>query len=105
MTSEIVRIENANPEDASSFAELDRANPGHVFDLTAAEALDAEAFAKRLEFALVGGDRASVFAYRMAGQRKGKESRGASPWTGYLARRPRPGRGAPRRRDLGGEPL
>jgi len=74
-----LRIENAGPAGASSLVELDRAHLERAFALDAAGALDAEAFGKRLESVLVGGDRVSIFAYRMAGQRKSKESRGRLP--------------------------
>jgi len=79
VASEKVRIENAGPAGASSLVELDRAHLERAFALDAAGALDAEAFGKRLESVLVGGDRVSIFAYRMAGQRKSKESRGRLP--------------------------
>ena len=84
VASQIVRIENADLADAISPKELDRANLERAF------ALDAAAFGKSLESVPAGGDRASIFAYRKAGQRKSKEGM-------------RPGRGAPRRREPGDE--
>ena len=101
VASWIVRIENADPADAISPAELDRANLKRAFAPGAAEAFDAEAFGKRLGSGPSGGDRAPNFACWMAGQRK--KVRWAPPLTGYLARRLGPGRGAPCRRDPGDE--
>ncbi len=67
----LARVENADLADAVSPKELDRANLELAFALEATEALDAEAFEKRLESVLAGGDRAS-FAYWKAGQRDSK---------------------------------
>jgi hypothetical protein len=104
LASEIVRIENADPADASSPAELDRANLARAFALTAAEALDAEAFGKRLlgscSPAAIGppssptGWPSSARAGKVEGHRPG---RGA--WQGG------PVLGGERRRGLGGETL
>ena len=67
----MVRIEHTDLADAVP-QELDRANLERAFALDAAEALVAEAFGKRLESVLAGGDRASIFAYWKAAQRKCK---------------------------------
>jgi len=64
----------STPLDAISPKELDRANLKRAFVLDGAEAFDAEVFGKRLEPMPDGGDRASIFAYWMAGQRERKDS-------------------------------
>jgi len=103
LASEIVSIENVDPADASSPAEFDRANRVRVFALTAAEALDAEVFGKRLGScspAAIGppssptGWPSSARAGKVEGRRPG---RGA--WQGG------PVLGGERRRGLGGETL
>ncbi len=73
VATEIERIENADPADALAPSELEQANLKRAFAVDAAETLDAEAFGKRLESVLAAGDKGSIFAYYMAGQRKSKD--------------------------------
>jgi hypothetical protein len=67
---EIERIESADLADALTEEELARANQKRAFALDAAETMGPEAFKKRLESVLAGGDRGNIFAYWMAGRRK-----------------------------------
>lgn len=86
VASEIEGIENADPADALTSEELERANQKRAFALDAAEILDAEAFGKRLESVLVGGDKDNIFAYYVAGLRKGKDRGGRVPFGDALGR-------------------
>jgi hypothetical protein len=102
LASEIVRIENADPADASSPAELDRANLARLCSDRRRGPL-RRGVRKAVRVVLAGGDPASVFAYWMVEQRKSREGRGAPPWTGCLEAVPV--LGGERRRGLGGETL
>lgn len=84
--SEIESIENADPADSLTPDELERANQKRAFAIDASETLSAEAFDKRCESVLAGGDRGSIFAYWMAGQRKSRERSDRVPIGGVLAR-------------------
>jgi hypothetical protein len=73
VASEVERIENADPANSLSSEELEQANKRRAFAMDAADTLDTKVFGKRLESVLAGGDKGSIFAYWMAGQRLSKE--------------------------------
>lgn len=69
-STRVENARNADPTELLAEEELGRANAKRAFALDASESFDAEAFGKRLESVLAGGDKAAIFAYWMAGQRK-----------------------------------
>ena len=69
-SARVENAKNADPTELLTADELARANAKRAFAIDDAEALDAEAFGKRLKSVLAGGDKGAIFAYWMAGQRK-----------------------------------
>lgn len=82
--SEIEIIENADPTSSLSSDELEQANLRRAFAMDAAETLSLEAFGKRLASVLAAGDKGSIFAYLVAGQRKSADRGGRVPFRDVL---------------------
>ena len=68
--AEITNLEHRDPTELLSADELERANAKRGFANDAAESLGLGALTSRLESVLAGSDRAAIFAYWQAGQRK-----------------------------------
>ncbi|MDP9477280.1 MAG: hypothetical protein M3R38_16635 [Actinomycetota bacterium] len=64
------RVEHADPAALLSDEELSRANARRGFANDQADSLRVEDLLKRLSSVLHGGDRAAIFAYLLAGQRR-----------------------------------
>ena len=68
--AEITNLENRDPAELRASEELARANQKRAFASDAAETLDVGSIVRRLEAVLAGGEKGSVFARWMAGQRR-----------------------------------
>ena len=67
---EVANLENRDPADLLTPGELVLANRRRAFALDAAETLGTEALVARLESVLAGGEKGSIFAHWVAGQRR-----------------------------------
>ncbi len=68
--AQLTNLEHRDPTELLSPQELALANQKRGFALDAAEALDTGALVRRLEAVLAGGEKGSIFAYWMGGQKR-----------------------------------